>query len=102
VELAGTLTLAGRPRRIRGKIDRLVVMENEVVLADYKTNRIVPQEASGVSEQYLAQMALYRDLLRLVYPDKDIRPVIIWTANASIMGLDNELLDKQIELLNSA
>ena len=102
VEIAGTLELAGRQRKIRGKIDRLAVTEDSVYLADYKTNRIVPASPDGISEQYLAQMALYRDLMAMVYPDKRIRPMIIWTRNAHAMAIPDELLDRQMERLNRA
>ena len=40
VGIAGTLTVRGVERAISGKIDRLAVTGGEVLLVDYKTNRL--------------------------------------------------------------
>ena len=102
VEITGSLVLGGTERKVRGKIDRIAISENLILLADYKTNQRVPLEPALVPDTYLAQMSLYRDLMRIVYPGKQVCPMIVWTQDASVMTLPDALLDEQISKLNNA
>ena len=101
VELSGKVTLGGRTHSVRGKIDRLVVGADRVIIADYKTNRMVPGNANAVSADYVAQMALYRELVAELHPDKTVECHILWIENGSLMALPGELLDRQISALNT-
>lgn len=85
--------------RISGQIDRLAVTENSVLIADFKTNRDVPNSAAGVPKLYLAQMALYRAALRKIYSGKDVTCALIWTESALLMPLPDQLLDREMERL---
>jgi ATP-dependent helicase/nuclease subunit A len=85
--------------RISGQIDRLAVGENSVLIADFKTNRDVPESAADVPKLYLAQMALYRAALRKIYSGKDVACALIWTDSALLMPLPDELLDREMERL---
>ena len=58
------------PAAISGKIDRLLVTAERILLVDYKTNRPAPAELSQVPATHVAQMSLYRELLRPVYPGR--------------------------------
>lgn len=85
--------------RISGQIDRLAVSENSVLIADFKTNRDVPESAADAPKLYLAQMALYRAALRKIYSGKDVTCALIWTDSALLMPLPDELLDREMERL---
>lgn len=85
--------------RISGQIDRLSVGEESVLIADFKTNRDVPQSVTDVPKLYLAQMALYRAGLRKIYPGKDVACALIWTDSALLMLLPDESLDREMERL---
>ncbi len=100
VEISGKIKLSNRAHLVRGKIDRLVITDDTVTIADYKTNRVVPQNATQIPADYLAQMALYRELITSLYPDKAVHCLIVWTQNAAIMAIEDELLDQQMEKLN--
>lgn len=100
-EIAGTLTLGGKARWIRGRIDRLAVVGDRVLIADYKTNISVPASPGDVPVQYLAQMALYRALLQDIYRGHEISALLVWTQDGSVMELPDALLDAQMELLNT-
>ena len=56
---------------ISGKIDRLAVTADEVLIVDYKTNRPAPWRLDEVPQAYIAQLALYRALLQPLYPGHD-------------------------------
>jgi len=81
---------------IAGQVDRLALVGNMVWIVDYKTNRPAPARVEDVPESYLTQMALYRDVLRQIYPDKQIACLLIWTDEARWMRLLDELLKTTI------
>lgn len=83
-DVAGKIQLDGREIMVSGQIDRLVVTEGEIILADYKTNQDVPQKESLIPQSYLLQLALYRELLRKIYPSRKVRCWLIWTQNGQI------------------
>jgi ATP-dependent helicase/nuclease subunit A len=77
---------------IAGQVDRLCVMENEVWVVDYKTNRPPPPMGSPVPEVYRRQMAAYHTLLCQLYPSKRVRCFLLWTYAPLLMPLDEEVL----------
>ena len=81
-------------RRLSGQVDRLVVDETGVLIADFKTNRPPPVDAAGTPPAYLAQMAAYRAALGRIYPDRTISCVLIWTDGPRAMPLADNLLDR--------
>jgi len=83
-----------RGRVISGQIDRLAISGNKITIIDYKTNRLSPQTAKSVSPVYLRQMAVYRSLLREVYPGRKVVCILAWTHTICLMTLPDELLDQ--------
>ena len=77
---------------VSARLDRLVVLDEDVLVVDYKTNRPAPTELSAVSEQYINQMRLYRQLLARIYPQKRIRCLLLWTDGPHILELPEALL----------
>jgi len=78
---------------LSGSIDRMVVMEDQVLIVDYKTNRPPPQDEQGVLPVYLKQLAIYRSAVARVYPDKEIKAALLWTDGPFLMHLSSERLD---------
>jgi ATP-dependent helicase/nuclease subunit A len=78
---------------ISGQIDRLAVSGDEVLVADYKTNRPPPARPQDVPPIYLRQMAAYRGLLRRIYPGRNVRCALLWTDGPRLMTLPDALLD---------
>ena len=74
-----------RSREFSGRIDRLVVLPEEVIILDFKTAREVPQ---AISLEYQRQMEAYRDLLVPLYPGKPIRAGLLYTVTPEILWLD--------------
>ncbi|MGZ9809156.1 double-strand break repair helicase AddA [Pseudoroseicyclus sp. H15] len=79
-------------RRLFGAIDRLIVTEAEVHAIDFKTNRIVPERPAATPEGILRQMAAYGAMLREIYGTRPLRLSILWTANATLMDLPEQML----------
>ena len=60
---------ATRRGRLSGQIDRLAVLDDALLVLDYKTNRPPPQTPDEVAPAYVAQLAAYRAALRLMFPE---------------------------------
>jgi len=79
---------------VSGQVDRLAVLPDRILIADYKTNRLPPETPDSVPVLYLRQMAAYRAVLRLLYPGRDIDCLLIWTEGPNVMKLPTDLLDR--------
>lgn len=91
--IAGEIMLAGRPMQVGGTIDRLLVSPARVIVLDYKTNRIAPDDAGGVTQAYVVQMALYRELVRVLYPGRAVECALLYTAAPRAIFLDDAAMD---------
>ncbi|MBP7064104.1 double-strand break repair helicase AddA [Ferrovibrio sp.] len=75
-----------------GRVDRLIVMPDQVLVLDYKTDRPPPAEAAATDPAYLRQMALYTELLRGIFPQHEIVAALLWTHAPALMPLPPALL----------
>lgn len=80
-------------RVLSGRVDRLAVTPDEVLVVDYKTGRRPPAGPAGVPPAWLAQMAGYRDLLAAIFPDRPVRAALLWTEAPRLLALPDDLLD---------
>lgn len=96
VSIAGLLpaAAAGEQHILSGKIDRLAVTDEAVVIIDYKTNRHPPADWEAVPPAYLRQMAIYRAGLATIYNDRPIRCALLWTEGPHLMPLSDTVLEK--------
>jgi ATP-dependent helicase/nuclease subunit A len=78
---------------ISGQIDRLAVLDDALLVLDYKTNRPPPSVPDEVAPGYIAQLAAYRAVLRLMFPERTLRAAIIWTDGPKLMEIPSTLLD---------
>jgi ATP-dependent helicase/nuclease subunit A len=85
---------------VTGQVDRLVVLPDAVLVADYKTSRAPPASAEAVPVMYLRQMAAYRAVLQRIFADRPVRCLLIWTDGPSVMALPDALLDRQLRQLD--
>lgn len=83
-------------RVVSGQVDRLLITSDSVTVLDYKTNRPVPRDPSSVSSAYLRQMAAYRAVLRLIYPNLPVHCVLLWTDGPLLMTLEDDLIDRHM------
>jgi ATP-dependent helicase/nuclease subunit A len=91
-EVAMTGLVAGSV--VGGLVDRLAVLPDRVLIADYKTNRAPPATLERVPPLYLRQMASYRAVVQAIHPDRPVLCALVWTAGATIMPLPSALLDR--------
>ncbi len=81
---------------VGGLVDRLVVLPDRVIVADYKTNRAPPATAEVAPPTYLRQMAAYRAVLRGIFPGRPVGCALVWTAGPVVMPLPDSLLDAHV------
>jgi ATP-dependent helicase/nuclease subunit A len=64
---------------VMGRIDRVAILPDRILIADYKTARRPPASAAAIPVLYLRQMAAYRAVLAMLYPARPITCVLVWT-----------------------
>lgn len=100
--IAGKVLTAQGELMVSGQIDRLTVLENEVLVADFKTTARAPKVGQPPPRSYVAQLALYRMLLSEIYPEKRIRTFLVWTAGPVIHELMEPDLEEALTLIKAA
>ncbi len=73
---------------VRGVVDRLALMGDDVMVIDYKTDRPAPAAPADAPRAYVVQMALYRRALEGVFAGKRVRCALVWTEAPHITELD--------------
>jgi ATP-dependent helicase/nuclease subunit A len=102
VPIVGRVRHAGQDRAVAGIVDRLIVTDDVIVIADYKTNRDPPRtlaDARTTHAAYLAQLALYRAVLLQLYPGRPVRAALVWTEVPDLMEVSDEALDEALAAL---
>lgn len=94
-ELGAGVTLAGR-------IDRLVVAPDRVLIVDYKTNRPAPDRIEDADPAYVLQLAAYAAVLRRLYPDRPVEAALVWTDGPRLTPVPCALMDAALAVAASA
>ncbi|MBB3809670.1 double-strand break repair helicase AddA [Pseudochelatococcus contaminans] len=93
VAIAGDVTLTnGQTVPVSGRIDRLAILGDEVHIADFKTG--APPTVQH--DTHLAQLALYRELLTRVMPEKSVRAFLVYAQGPAVVEISAERLDTAI------
>ncbi|MCA3746716.1 double-strand break repair helicase AddA [Phenylobacterium sp.] len=85
--------------RISGRIDRLVVRPDEVLFADFKTNRPAPASIEAADPAYLRQLAMYWAVLSELYPGRPVRAALVWTDGPLLTPAPEALLRATLDQL---
>src|SRR5258706_16260090 len=97
VSIVGRLDRRGRaPALVSGQIDRLVVTPDEVLIVDYKTNHAPPRSLAEAPRTYVRQLALYRAVLKKLYPQLPVRAALLWTEKPELMEIYAPAIDTQL------
>ncbi len=78
---------------LEGQIDRLAILEDGLLILDYKTNRPPPKVVEDVAEAYIEQLAAYRLALKRLFPGRSLRAALLWTDGARLMEIPSTSLD---------
>jgi ATP-dependent helicase/nuclease subunit A len=77
---------------VSGTVDRLLVADDRVLVADFKTGRNVPQAVADIPVPHLRQMAAYAAALRTIFPERRIEAALLYTTGPVLHPLPAELL----------
>jgi ATP-dependent helicase/nuclease subunit A len=96
VSVMGTIRISGKDYAVSGRIDRMGVASDHVFILDYKTNLVPPATREAISFAHRAQLALYREVLKPIYPGKTIRCLLVYTEGPHLYSLTDEELGKAL------
>jgi len=100
--IIGRIAPNGGPSRpVSGQVDRLAVTPEQVLIADYKSNRPAPRKLAEIPPAYVAQLALYRAVLTKLYPDRPVRAALVFTDAPRLIELPSEALTAALAHLTS-
>ncbi|HWH17699.1 MAG TPA: PD-(D/E)XK nuclease family protein, partial [Allosphingosinicella sp.] len=77
---------------IAGTVDRLLVTDARILVADFKTGRKAPASVSDIPPAHLRQMAAYWAALRAIFPGKPVEAALLYTAEPVFHPLPEALL----------
>lgn len=78
---------------VSGRIDRLVITPERVLVVDFKSNRPAPDKVEDADPAYVRQMAVYVAVLRRLYPDRPVEAALVWTDGPRLMQVPPALMD---------
>ncbi|HYD13837.1 MAG TPA: double-strand break repair helicase AddA [Allosphingosinicella sp.] len=78
---------------VSGTVDRLLVADDRILVADFKTGRSAPADPGSIPPAHLRQMAAYRAALRVIFPDRQVETALLYTAAPVLHALPDALLD---------
>lgn len=99
--IMGNIKVAGEDRMVSGRIDRIAVLEDKILIVDYKTNANPPTKLAGVPTSYINQMAIYRAVLQPLYPDKKIKAALLFTRAPHLITVSDDYLERALAQLSS-
>jgi ATP-dependent helicase/nuclease subunit A len=73
-------------RSVLGAIDRLIVTETRVLPSISRPIPMCPTGPEDVPEGLLRQMGAYAEMLRAIYPGREIATAILWSRTATAHG----------------
>jgi ATP-dependent helicase/nuclease subunit A len=79
---------------VSGTVDRLLVLPDRIVVADFKTGRRAPASADEIPAAHLRQMAAYAEALAAIFPGRRVEAKLLYTAGPILFDLERPLLDR--------
>ena len=96
VAIAGSAPGLPAGLKISGRIDRLVVLPDRVLVADFKTNRPSPERVEDADLAYLRQMAIYAAVLSAIFPGRRVEAALVWTDGPKLMPVPEKLIAQSL------
>ncbi len=97
IALAGAAARLPSGLAVSGRVDRLLVEERRVLVADFKTNRPAPATIEAADPAYVRQMAVYWALLGEIFPGRAVEAALIWTDGPKLMPIPEILMTQALD-----
>ena len=75
-------------RVVAGTVDRLLVTDELVRVIDFKTGRLVPDDARSIPPSHRAQMLAYSEALAIIFPGRRIEAALLYSAAPKLILVD--------------
>jgi len=92
VPFLATAKRDGETVTIAGRIDRIVVTPDEVLLVDFKSDANPSREPSDIPRAYQRQLGLYALVASQLFPRQRVNAAILWTSLESLLKLPEAAL----------
>jgi ATP-dependent helicase/nuclease subunit A len=97
--VAGSSTRLPAGLKLSGRVDRLVVLPDRVLVADFKTNRPAPDRVANADPAHIRQLALYAAVLGEVFPGRRVEAALVWTDGPKLMVVPENMLAASLAAL---
>ena len=87
---------------VSGRVDRMMITPDRVLVADFKTNRPAPARIEDADPAYVLQMAVYAAVLRAVFPGRRVEAALVWTDGPRLMPVPDAAIRDALQLLTKA
>jgi ATP-dependent helicase/nuclease subunit A len=87
---------------VSGRVDRLLVTPDRVLVVDYKTNRPAPADIADADPAYLIQMSVYAAVLEEVFPGRRVEAALVWTDGPRLMPVPENIVARTVAALPGA
>lgn len=84
--------VVGKGIVVSGTVDRLLVTDDRILVADFKTGRRAPASPEEAPAAHLRQMAAYSAALRTIFPGRNVEAALLYTSGPVLHPLSPELL----------
>ncbi|WP_417433298.1 double-strand break repair helicase AddA [Hoeflea sp.] len=93
VSVMGTLRIKGEDRAVSGRIDRIALDGDRVLIIDYKTG-LAPAPGEEPPSGHVSQLAIYRALLTPLYPGRRIDAALVYVSGPFLVEIPGLVLDQ--------
>jgi len=100
--IAGTSPRLPDGLAVSGRVDRLLVTPDRVLVVDYKTNRPAPADIDAADAAYRIQMSVYAAVLAEVFPGRRIEAALVWTDGPRLMPVPENIVAATLAALPRA
>jgi len=98
VSVMGTLRINGEERAVSGRIDRIALEDDRVLIVDYKTG-LAPNSGEQPPASHVSQLAIYRALLAPLYPGRRIDAALVYVSGPFLVEIPGPELDQAMARL---
>ncbi|MDP1630517.1 MAG: double-strand break repair helicase AddA [Caulobacter sp.] len=86
---------------VSGRVDRLLVAPDRVLVIDFKTNRPAPARIEDADFAYRIQMSIYAAVLAEIFPGRRIEAALVWTDGPRLMPVPENMIDATLANLDA-
>lgn len=96
VSVSGKVSFPKKDVLISGRIDLISISKKHVLIFEYKTHSYIPQGIEDIPLSHIAQLAMYKEILKVSYADKSFICLLIYVSKPKIFIITQHKLEQAI------